>query len=143
MKKYFSFLLLGFLLVSFSTNAQESENKTTTEEINSKVEVYYFHGDRRCKTCIAVGSVSKEYLEEKYSKEIEAGKLSFHDVNYDQAENKELAEQMEVSGSSLLVKKTDGSEISTEDLTNLAFMYALANPQKLKDALQKEIDSIF
>lgn len=141
MKKYFSLLLLGFLISPFFINAQESETKTTTKEIKSKVEVYYFHGDRRCKTCIAVGSVSKEYLIQKYSKEIEEGRVYFNDVNYDQDENKALAEEMEVSGSSLLVKKTKGSMVNIENLTNQAFLYAIANPEKLKTALKKEIDS--
>jgi len=142
MKKYLIIFLMGFLFNSFSVEAQEETNKSA-QEINSKVEVYYFHGDRRCKTCKAVGSVSKMYLETKYAKEMKAGTVSFHDVNYDQAENKELAKQMEISSSSLLVKKTSEEEISTENLTNLAFMYAVANPQKLKNALKKEINSIF
>lgn len=143
MKKYFILLLMGVFFSSFSVEAQQSETKTNAQEINSKVEVFYFHGDRRCKTCKAVGSISKKYLETKYSKEMKAGTVSFHDVNYDQAENKELAKKMEVSSSSLLVKKTTQEEVSTENLTNLAFMYAIANPQKLKNALKKEINSIF
>ncbi len=143
MKKYVIIFLMGFIFSSLSTEAQEATTKTSAQEINSKVEVYYFHGDRRCKTCKAVGSVSKAYLEETYSKEIEAGTVFFHDVNYDQEENKELAKQMDVSGSSLLVKKTTKEDVRIENLTNLAFMYAVANPKKLKEALKKEIDSQF
>ncbi len=133
---------MGFFFSSFLVEAQQSETKTRAQEINSKVEVYYFHGDRRCTTCKAVGSVSKEYLENIYSKEIKAGTVNFYDVNYDQAENKELAKQMKISGSSLLVKKTTKEEVSTKNLTNLAFMYAIAKPQKLKNALKKEIESV-
>lgn len=142
MKKYYIILLMGFFFSSFSSEAQQSETEAKDQEINSKVEVYYFHGDRRCKTCKAVGSVSKEYLEKIYSKEIKASTVYFHDINYDQAENKELAEQMQVSGSSLIVKKTTQEEVSIENLTNLAFMYAIAKPEELKKALKKEIDSI-
>lgn len=142
MKKYLIILLMGIFFSSFSAKAQQPETKTKSPAVKSKVEVYYFHGDRRCTTCKAVGSVSKDFLTQNYAEEIKAGTVFYHDVNYDQAENKELAKKMEVSGSSLLVKKTTESEISIENLTNLAFMYAIANPQKLKNAIKKEVDSL-
>lgn len=142
MKKQFIIFLMGFILSSSAIAAQQTASKTTKQEINAKVEVYYFHGDRRCKTCKAVGAIAKDFLIENYSKEMEARSVYFHDINYDLEENKELAEKMQVSGSSLIVKKSSKTEISTKDLTNLAFMYALTNPQKLKNAIQKEIDSI-
>ena len=135
-------LLIGIAIAFLSAEAQQTEEKSSKQEITSKVDVYYFHGDRRCKTCKAVGSVTHEYLKEAYAKEVEAGIVNFHDVNYDQDENKELAKKMEVSGSSLLVKKTQGTLVRVENITNLAFMYAIANPDQLKITIKKKIDDI-
>lgn len=139
MKKCFS-LLIGVLVLILSANAQDSEAAKKVQQITNKIDVYYFHGDRRCKTCKAVGSVSKEYLESNYAKEMEAGIINFHDVNFDQEEHKILAEKMEVSGSSLLIKCTKGTLVRVENITNQAFMYAVVNPKKLEELIAKEIE---
>ncbi len=96
----------------------------------------------RCMTCKAVGNVAKDFLEENYAKEIKSGLVAFHDINYDKAENKALAKEMNITSSSLVVKKTSGSEVSIENITNLAFLNALKSPEKLKEAIKKEVESI-
>ena len=44
------------------TNADESASVHMTAQIDQAdvVNVYYFHGKQRCKTCIAVGDVSEK-----------------------------------------------------------------------------------
>ncbi len=134
-------LFLFALVLSFNLSAQQSKEKKEAQ-IDKKVEVFYFHGTRRCMTCKAVGNVAKDFLEENYAKEIKSGLVAFHDINYDKAENKALAKEMNITSSSLVVKKTSGSEVSIENITNLAFLNALKSPEKLKEAIKKEVESI-
>ena len=61
----FSSALMISVVSSFAQETNLVEKKAVELEI-AKVEVYYFHGTRRCETCKAVGKVSKELVEYKY-----------------------------------------------------------------------------
>jgi hypothetical protein len=56
-------LLFAFNAIACS-NAQSNNNSSSDDSTvkTKKVEVYYFHGTRRCVTCIAVGEVSSELI---------------------------------------------------------------------------------
>lgn len=129
--------ILGVLvLLAFVYNTSASNKETNQSEQQSEVkqvEVYYFHGDRRCETCKAVGSVSKSLIEKKYG---ENTQVKFVDINIDREENKAIAEKFKVTGSSLIVYNGD----KPVNITALAFQYALVNPDKLKNKLIQLID---
>lgn len=136
-------LILSFLAILFSTflscNAQTSEPKKETETIsNNKIEVYYFHYERRCATCMAVENESEKALNELYPEKIKSGEVTFLSVNLEEESNKPLAEKLNVSGQTLLIIK-DGRQ---KNLTNTAFMYARTNPDKLKNAIKETIEKL-
>ena len=66
MKKSILIGLFAILLVACGGNAQKNNGQATETQAKeqvadaSVVNVYYFHGKQRCKTCIAVGDVTKE-----------------------------------------------------------------------------------
>ncbi len=95
--------------------------------------VYYFHGDRKCKTCIAVGEKAKEIAEKM--------DVQFFDINLDQEENKAVAKEFQASGSSLFIKHSKSGKI--EDLTTFAFRTAIndtkAYVEKLESTLKSEM----
>lgn len=95
--------------------------------------VYYFHGDRKCKTCKAVGEKAKEIAKKM--------NVEFFDINLDQEENKAVAKEFQASGSSLFIKHSKSGKI--EDLTNFAFRNALndtkAYVEKLESTLKAEM----
>lgn len=148
-----NFLTVAVLAMSISLGACQSETKKTAkaEESACKTEcsqctskscdtqvadkstegagIYYFHGDRKCKTCKVVGSKAKE-LAEKLN-------IKFFDVNIDQVENKNLAEEFQATGSSLFVKHAKSGKI--EDMTNFAFRNAINNPQAYLEKLEATI----
>ncbi len=105
---------------------------TKVAENTTEAGVYYFHGDRKCKTCKAVGAQAKEVAAEL--------NVKFFDVNIDKEENKELAKEFQATGSSLMIMHAKSGEI--EDLTNFAFRTAINKPQdyieKLKSTLKSE-----
>lgn len=150
-----NYLTVALLAMGISLGACQSETKKTakveeascqsacsqcpskcgdTKVTDNKTEgagVYYFHGDRKCKTCKVVGSKAKE-LAEKLN-------VKFYDVNIDQEENKSLAKEFQATGSSLMVKHAKSGKI--EDLTNFAFRNAISNTAAYLEKLETTIKS--
>lgn len=141
MRKFFFLLvLLSVGLMACQNASQAPQTKAAAEKVEATVnptaqaavQVYYFHGDRRCVTCKAVGKVALETVLANDQEQV-----VFLDVNIDQAENATLAEQYEVASSSLIV--TNGSQV--KDLTADAFALARNEPAELKALLQEVIDA--
>lgn len=132
-------LLFAFNAIAYS-NAQSNKNLTSDESLvkTKKVEVYYFHYTRRCATCNAVENESKKALEILYAEKVKAGTITFQSINLDDDSSKEIVEKLNVSGQTLLF--VSGSE--TVNLTNKGFMYALSNPDKLKEEIKKTVDDL-
>ena len=132
--KMINVLLIGLLLVgqSFIFSAQSADKETSVSNAKN-VEVYYFHMTRRCPTCQAVGSVTKEALQEYYG-----GKVPFSEYNLEEDSGEKKGRDMEVSGQSLLIVK-GATKIN---LTSEGFMYARTNPDKLKSLIKEKVDSL-
>jgi len=115
------------------TKCEKTSETKSAVNTSEDAGVYYFHGDRRCKTCKAVGAKAKEVAESL--------KANFFDVNFDQAENKELAKQFQASSSGLYIKSAKSGKI--EDLTTFAFRNAIndtpAYVEKLQTVIKAEL----
>jgi len=142
MKKLFvlSTSVLFMMLVSItSCNSQNDSDKAVSSEVqsdeNSVVTVYYFHGDRRCTTCKAVGSVSKETVAENFS---DNKRVIFKDVNIEESENNEIKDKLEMSGSGLFIY--DGNE--KKDLTAIAFQKAVSSPEDLSAKIIETVNEM-
>jgi hypothetical protein len=136
-------LILSVLAILFGTllscNAQTTEQNQANEGIsNDKVEVYYFHFERRCATCQAVESESEKVLSELYPEKIKSGEITFLLINLEEESNGALADKLNISGQTLLIVKGD----KQENLTNAAFMHARTNPEKLKKAIKETIEKL-
>lgn len=128
-------VLIAILLGSVSlTFAQTSDQNTSTD----KVEVYYFHNERRCATCVAVEDESVKALNELYPEKMKSGEMTFLSVNIEDDANKALADKFKISGQTLLLVK-GGKQ---ENLTNTAFMYATTKPEKLKKAIGEAVEKL-
>jgi thiol-disulfide isomerase/thioredoxin len=152
MKQYifisFTALALCFGACQSSTKKETAKEETTCKSDCNKCEksseqkvasnnagagIYYFHGDRKCKTCKAVGEKAKEIAESM--------NISFFDINFDQEENKELAKTFQASSSGLFIKSAKSGEI--QDLTTFAFRNAINNTpayiEKLETVIKTEL----
>ena len=137
MKKVSGLFIIVLFFCTFSVNAQDKTPEKET--IKTKIEVYYFHGYRKCKTCIEVGRISEEYLNKEYGKQMKTGIATFKELNFEEKENAKIVEELEVSGSALFVRKIENGKVSAKDLTGTAFMWALVNPAKVESALEEEL----
>ena len=136
MKKLLSLLFSVVLIFSLNSayaqvEGQTEENAEISEK--SKVEVYYFHGTRRCETCKAVGKVSKDLVDKKYGSN---ENVSFIEIDYDEEGHEALVEKFEVTSSGLYVY----NQKEVVNLTTYAFQYAVTNPQKLESKLKNTIN---
>ncbi len=133
------FVLPGFFLWACNvggetgTEANNPEVQGNPTYGEHKVEVYYFHGDRRCPACNGVENVSKAAVNEVFGSN---NQVAFHAVNFERQHNKELAGKYGVGWSSLIV--ASGDEIT--DLTMEAFQMASSNPEKLKELISSAVN---
>ncbi len=106
----FVFLVIACGLIAGCTSSSESvcpqqTSTSLTNPVNSfsvvKVEVYHFHGNTQCPSCIAVGDLAEKTVNDNFKAELASGRLVFAHVNYDLPENSALAAKYGVTGSSL------------------------------------------
>lgn len=97
------------------------------------ITVYYFHATRRCATCEAVESVTKEALKEYYG-----SKVSFTSVNREEDNDNPMIAKHKISGQTLLIIQGD----KVVNLTTDAFMNARTKPDKFKKKLKSTIDAM-
>lgn len=131
------FLIIGALMLGScgnSNNQKESSNAVVQSELqdSSMVYIYYFHGEKRCKTCNAIEEVVSNFYAEKYSQN---EKVLLKVFTIGQEQSKALEEKFEVSWSSLIISKSD----SFTNITEEAFANAVNNPDTLTILIESEI----
>lgn len=131
-------LSLAALIFSCGGNGQAGKQTATASDSTkanvdaSMVNVYYFHGKQRCKTCLAVGELAKQTVESAYAGN---GKVRFTEIDTSEKQFEDLVQKYEVSWNALIVVKGDASI----DLTETAFANALEHPEVLSNLLKDEI----
>lgn len=126
------FIILG-LLLGLNTACSAQPGKDTGNPVVSadqEVELFYFHYTRRCATCQAVETVSGEAVAELFGE-----RVPFNGVNMDESDGKQKAEELGVSGQTLLIVSGD----KKINITNEGFMYARSNPDKLKQLISDKV----
>ena len=126
------FIACGNKTENKQAESQKQEETVTTADA-SVVNVYYFHGKQRCRTCIAIENVTKNVVAENYKHN---PKVKYTEVNIDEAVNKDLVEKYEIAFSSLLIAKGENST----DLTEQAFANALNSPDVLTNLIKEEVN---
>ena len=75
---------------------------------NAALLVYYFHGDRRCATCVGIEAGARRAVAAEFAAERRAGELELIARNADQPENAHFVEEFELVASSLVLATPDG-----------------------------------
>lgn len=73
-----------------------------------RVEVYYFHGTRRCGGCIAIQRGIARAIQERFAAETASGDVVFREIDFDRPENRKLAGEFQVSFSTMVVAAKSG-----------------------------------
>jgi hypothetical protein len=83
---------------------------------------YYFHGERRCKTCRTIEAYAEEAVRLSYGKQIEAGTLEWQAVNMEKPENEHFVKEFGLTSSSVvLVEMKGGKAVRHEILEEVWF----------------------
>lgn len=131
-KFLFIAVLASGMFSSCSAQTNKKEDNTQVAQAG-KVEVFYFHYTRRCETCNAIESVTKEAITEMYG-----DKVSFSGYNLDEADGEAKGKELEVAGQSLLIV----SGGTKADITSEGFLNARTNPDKLKQIIKEHVDPL-
>ena len=134
MKKLSGLLIMMLLSAMINSDVYAQQNPTGSK---TKLEVLYFHATMRCPTCNAVEDNARKLLERDYKTQLDNGMIKFNSYNVDESVNKALVDKYQITFSTLLLIKSDGTKT---DLTGMGFQYALTNPVKYETLLKAEIE---
>jgi hypothetical protein len=126
------------MLVTISLSAcktQTSQDQKTVVSNAKELQIYYFHFTKRCATCNAVENETKVALEMFFADQVKEGTIAFISLNLEEEDGKEMANQLKVSGQTLLLVKGK----ATVNLTNEGFMNARTKPDMFHDVLRTQI----
>lgn len=136
MKKLIGLMFMT-LLVTVIMAGGYAQTKQNSTDSKARLEVIYFHATNRCPTCNAIEDNAKKLLGKSFKQQLDNGTIKFEAYNVDESANKALVEKYQISFSTLLIVKSDGTKT---DFTSKAFQYALANPAKYDALLKAEIE---
>lgn len=134
MKKATLILLLIAIITGCNQNNKNADNNAAKSAIDTTtVNVYYFHGKQRCKTCIAVGDVARATIAKDYA---DNNKVVFTEISTSEKGNEALAEKYEVTWNALIIAKGENAV----EITDQAFATAVENPQSLENLIKEEVN---
>ena len=94
-------------------------SKTNINSTVERVEVYHFHGNNQCTSCIAVGNLAEKTVNDNFKPELASGRVVFAHINYDLPENVALATKYGVTGSSLWIGVYDANGFHQKEDTRV------------------------
>ena len=128
--------LLSTATISACTGISTPETKKEkVAKQEAAVEIIYFHGKQRCKTCIAIEKETKALVEGELAELVKKGKVKFRIVDFSTDEGKKIASKYRVTFSSLFVVTPKGAE----DLTRFAFANARSNAEGFRKELMDKV----
>ena len=81
------------------------------------VTVINFHGEKRCRTCIAIGNLARKTLDEEFAAEEKSGKIRWEIINYDEPANARFVKHYDLVSSTVLITLwKDGMEVKWKRL---------------------------
>ncbi|MEG1621906.1 MAG: nitrophenyl compound nitroreductase subunit ArsF family protein [Alistipes sp.] len=138
MKNILSILVAIVGLSGCGSGQNSAVQSVATPHAKDVVEVLYFHGKQRCKTCNAIETLTKEVVENHFADQLKKGEIIFQIIDISTPQGEKMADQYEVTWSSLILDR--GGE--TVNLTKMGFSYAKGQPALFKAKLTESITQI-
>lgn len=139
MKRILLWMALSLGLLACGGGNAKTQESNDADNTKDRIEVLYFHGKKRCATCMAIEQRTRETLEEQFADELKNGSLVFRVIDISQPENEALADKYEVTWSSLFVCRWKGGRETPENLTEFAFGSARKASEAFKAGLAARI----
>jgi len=96
---------VGVLIYKETTAAkiQPSGPVVAIPPTGTKLVAYYFHGARRCPTCISIEQNSREAVERYFADDLRSQRMEFARVNMDEPQHKHFVQDYQLSASSVVL----------------------------------------
>lgn len=127
-------VMLGLMSCSSGEKKEQSESQET-----DRVEVIYFHGKKRCPTCMAIETHTRQIVDSLFAEELKNGTLVYKTVDISTPEGERIADKYEVTWSSLYVNKWKDGVETRENMTDFGFGNARKNPDAFKNGVADKI----
>lgn len=142
--KYLFFLfitLFTFTGASFLFQNSSADANAQSISENTKIIVYYFHGNMRCKSCKTIENYTKEAVKTKYQDEIKKGLVEIRTVNVEKSGNSHFIKDYQLVSRSVVVSKFEmGEEKEWKRLDKVWSL--LKNESKFFEYIQTNIESL-
>ena len=76
-----------------------------------RVVAMYFHRTQRCPTCKKMGSYTEEAMKKAFAKQLKAGTVEFHYVDFQDKKNAAVAKAYKITGPALIVAKVKSNKV--------------------------------
>jgi hypothetical protein len=135
------------VLVLTCCGCQESQvnNASASSDINGlqngpTVIVYYFHGTRRCFSCLTVETNAAQVIEDNFQQQIADGSLMWTPMNMEDPGNKEITENFGIKTNTLVVAKmADGNYLENKKLKRV--WQLIDDPEGFSEYVTDEINA--
>lgn len=138
--RHFKYLLLVMLMAFPFVLCQAQTKKTTSTASKPVVEVLYFHGPQRCKTCVALEKATKEVIESQFASQVKSGNVKFREIDLSTKEGEKLGDKYEIAWSSLVIVRKQGKKEKVADMTDDGFRYAVNDKAKIQALIKNKIN---
>ncbi|MCX7824692.1 MAG: nitrophenyl compound nitroreductase subunit ArsF family protein [Verrucomicrobiae bacterium] len=111
-KKLLTWALSLFVVISISVLVYKETTVSRTGHsgpvvaippVGTKLVAYYFHGARRCPTCLSIEQNSREAVERYFADDLRNGRIEFARVNMDEPQHKHFVKDYQLAASSVVL----------------------------------------
>jgi hypothetical protein len=112
----------------------------SSESVGHQVIAYYFHGQRRCPSCIKIEAYSKETVDSLFQDALRDGRLVWRVVNFEESGNEHYSEDYKLIAQSLIiVDRHNGEQTAWKNLDKVWEL--LGDKQAFMSYVYEEITS--
>lgn len=103
-------IFIILVLTCCGCQERQANNTSASSDLNGlqaepTVIVYYFHGTRRCFSCITIQANAAKVIEDNFRRQTTDGSLKWMPLNMDDPGNKEITEKFGIKTNTLVVAK--------------------------------------
>ncbi|MDA3864252.1 MAG: nitrophenyl compound nitroreductase subunit ArsF family protein [Deltaproteobacteria bacterium] len=140
-------LLLVFVAASIGTliykQTRPSQKQDRIKKIKGKkLLVLYFHGNKRCHTCINMEKYTREAVNKGFPKKVANGEIEIQTINLDKSGNDHYVSDYDLSSRFVVLSFVE--EGKEKQFRRLSKVWKLArNKEKFIDYIQDELDTFY
>ena len=141
-QKIFFAIISALMLISCTKSNPTPIQKQPTSSGKAHIEVLYFYGNQRCITCNAIEQLTDKVVNSHFTQQLADSTIMLRYIDFSTPEGAAIAEQYEVTWSSLFVNKVYDNHEDINNITQFAFANARKNPKKFKQGLIDQINKL-